>query len=271
MAGHREKVHLTAEQETLLITLYSRAVSHPRSVFFDEKSQEILERVDYDFSRLKVPVGTRLTVCLRARKLDDDAREFLASHPRGMVLHLGCGLDSRCTRVDNGEVTWYDLDLPDVIALRRKFFMEGPRYHMIPSSVTDLSWMDAVPRGNGNVLIIAEGLTMYLEELAVKALILKLKENLPGSELAFDAYSTLTARSVRRHPSVRATGATMHWGIDDARAIESWAKGIRLREEWTFTQSEHIGKLALGYRLMFRLTGLFSVARKAHRILYFLL
>lgn len=269
MTGHREKIQLTAEQETLLITLYSKAVSPPSSVFFDEKSREILERVDYDFSRLRVPVGTRLTVCLRARKLDDYAREFLSRHPRGVVLHLGCGLDSRYTRVDNGEVTWHDLDLPEVIDLRKKFFEETHRYHMIPSSVTDLRWMGTVPRESRAVLVIAEGLMMYLEERAVKSLILKLKEDFPGCELVFDAYSRLTARSAKRHPSVRATGAVMRWGIDDAKAIESWAEGIRLKEEWTFTQSEHIEKLAFGYRLMFRLTGLFSVARKAHRILYY--
>jgi O-methyltransferase involved in polyketide biosynthesis len=104
MTSHEEKIRLTPEQETLLITFYSKALGCPDSLFADEKSREILEQIDYDFSQLKVPVGTRLTVCIRAKKIDDYVRGFLADHPKGFVLHLGCGLDSRYTRVDNGDV-----------------------------------------------------------------------------------------------------------------------------------------------------------------------
>lgn len=118
MTSQKEKIRLAAEQETLLITLYSKTLGCPQSVFEDEMSWKILENIEYDFSR-QVPVGTRLTVCLRAKKIDGYAKEFLASQPRSLVLHLGCGLDSRYTRVNNGEVEWYDLDMPGVIDLRK--------------------------------------------------------------------------------------------------------------------------------------------------------
>jgi O-methyltransferase involved in polyketide biosynthesis len=269
MTSHKEKIRLTPEQETLLITLYSKAMGCPDSLFADEKSRETLEQIDYDFSQLKVPVGTRLTVCIRAKKIDDYVVDFLADHPKGLVLHLGCGLDSRYTRVDNGEIEWYDLDFPEVIDLRKYFFEETDRYHMIPSSVTNLRWVEAIPSQSRAVMVIAEGLMMYLTEEEARSLILKLKESYPGCEFVFDAYSTLTARSVKGHPSLRKTGAVIHWGIDDAKAIEKWGDGIRLKEEWYFTQSEAIQTLALGYRLIFKLSGLFLAARKAHRILYY--
>jgi O-methyltransferase involved in polyketide biosynthesis len=271
MTSRKEKIRLTPEQETLLITLYSKALGCPDSLFTDEKSLEILEQIDYDFSQLKIPVGTRLTVCIRAKKVDDYVRGFLADHPKGLVLHLGCGLDSRYTRVDNGDVEWYDLDMPEVIDLRKIFYEETDRYHMIPSSVTNLRWVETIPSQSRPVMVIAEGLMMYLTEEEVRSLILKLKENFPGCEFVFDAYSTLTARSVKGHPSLRRTGAVIHWGIDDANAIEKWGDGIQLKEEWYFTQSEAIETLAFGYRLIFRLTGLFLAARKAHRILYYTL
>ncbi|KPK89850.1 MAG: hypothetical protein AMJ88_16995 [Anaerolineae bacterium SM23_ 63] len=268
MTSHKEKIRLTPEQETLLITLYSKALGCPDSLFSDEKSREILEHIDYDFSQLKIPVGTRLTVCIRAKKIDDYVMDFLADNPKGLVLHLGCGLDSRYNRVDNGDIEWYDLDMQEVIDLRKNFFEETDRYHMIASSVTDLRWLETIPSQGRAVMVIAEGLMMYLTEEEVRSLILKLKENYPGCEFVFDAYSTLTARSVKGHPSLRRTGAVIHWGIDDAKEIEKWGDGIRLKEEWYFTQSEAIEILAFGYRLIFKLTGFFMVARKAHRILY---
>jgi len=268
---HKEKVLLRAEQETLLITLYAKTENVPGGIFFDAKALEIRERVDYDFSALHVPMGTRLTVCLRAGKLDETARDFLARHPQGVVLHLGCGLDSRFERVDNGQVEWYDLDLPDVIELRRKFFTESERYHMIASSVTDLSWMQRVAAQGRPVQVIAEGLMMYLSEADVRALLLELHERYPGCELAFDAYSTQVVQRILAHPSIQKTGAVIQWGIDEPAELESWGDGIRFVEEWFFTQAGQIERLAFGYRLMFKISGLFRAARKAHRILYYAL
>jgi O-methyltransferase involved in polyketide biosynthesis len=271
MAGHKEKILLTEEQETLLIPLYSKATEsrRPNPIFVDEKAQAILDRVDYDFARLKTPRKTTVTLCIRANQLDAYAREFLADQPNGLVLHLGCGLDSRCLRVNHGQVEWYDLDLPAVIDLRRKFYVETERYHMLPSSVTDWPWLDHISSAGRSVLVIAEGLLMYLTEADVRTLVLKLKKTFPGCRLAFDAFSALTAARVSAHPSLKKTGAEVRWGIDDAKAIESWAPGIHLKEEWYFSRADEIAKLDFSYRLMFKAAGLFAVANKAHRILYY--
>jgi O-methyltransferase involved in polyketide biosynthesis len=142
-------------------------------------------------------------------------------------------------------------------------------YHLIPSSVTDLGWIDHISAQGRPVLVIAEGLLMYLTEEEVKTLIFKLKEVFPGCELVFDAYSVMAAKRAQNHPSLKKTGAVIQWGLDDATAIEQWAEGIRLKEEWYFTQAEDIKKLGRGYRLAFRIASLFSVAQKAHRILYY--
>jgi O-methyltransferase involved in polyketide biosynthesis len=268
MPEPKEKIRLTAEQETLMITLYCKTLGAPKGVFPDAEAWKVVERVDYDFNRLKVKPGTRLTVFMRAKRLDHYIREFLARAPDGIVLHLGCGLDTRFFRVDNGHIRWYDLDLPDVIAVRKKFFAETPRCRMIASSVTDFRWMEEIPRGRP-VFIAAEGLLMYLPEKKVKELILRLQETFPGCEIAFDAFSKLTARNIKRAAVIKTTGAVIHWGIDDPKEIETWAPGIKLKEEWVFTQSTDINKLNLGARLMFRLAGLFTAAAKAHRILYY--
>lgn len=269
----KEKIQLTKEQETLLIPLYSKAMEsqRPQPIFVDEKAQAILQRAEYDFARLNIPRKTTITLCIRANKLDAYVRQFLADHPQSVILHLGCGLDSRCLRVPHEHTEWYDLDLPPVIELRRKFYEETPTYHLIASSVTDLNWTDAVAAQGRPVLVIAEGLLMYLKEADVKALFSKLKETFPGCELACDLYSGLTAQRAKDHPSLKQTGAVIQWGIDDVHNIEQWGLGIRLKEEWYFAQAAEINKLGIGYRLAFRLAGLFSVANKAHRIVYFCL
>jgi O-methyltransferase involved in polyketide biosynthesis len=265
----REKIVLTREQETLLIPLYSKAQKN--AVLVDEKARQILDSVDYDFGGLKIPEKTQVTLRMRAKKLDDYTREFLAAHPQALVIHLGCGLDSRCVRVPHPGAQWVDLDFPDVIELRKKFYPETETYRMIASSVTDLTWLDQVQAEGLPVFVVAEGLLMYLHESDVRALFLALHRRFPGSEIAFDAFSTMTTERIQAHPSLSKTGAEVHWGIDDPREIETWAEdgGIELVEEWFFSQSPDIAKLGLFYRFMFWLTAMMPVAQRAQRLLYF--
>ncbi|HSR33397.1 MAG TPA: class I SAM-dependent methyltransferase [Anaerolineae bacterium] len=262
------KVTLTPEQETLLITLYAKA-QPGNPLLFDPMAQDILNRVDYDFARLRVPYKTVVLVCQRAKKLDIVTRGFLDEHPGGVVLQLGCGLDSRFLRVDDGRVNWYDLDMPPVVELRHHFFAESERYHMIAASVTDLEWVNTVASDGRPVLVVAEGLLMYLDEADVRRLVLKLHETFPGCRLIADVFSRLTARSATNHPSLKSTGATIGWGIDDPRELESWAPGLRLLEEWYFSDDPDLARISFGYRVAYRLAGAFKMVQRAHRIVYY--
>jgi len=262
------KVTLTPEQETLLITLYAKA-QPGNPLFFDPTARDILNRVDYDFARLHVPYKTVVLVCQRAKKVDRITQDFMGEHPGGVVVQLGCGLDSRFLRVDDGRVHWCDLDMPPVVELRHQFFAEGERYHMIAASVTDLAWVDTVASDGRPVLVVAEGLLMYLDEDDVRRLVLRLHEAFPGCRLVADVFSRLTARSAANHPSLKSTGAKMGWGIDDPHALEAWAPGIRLLEEWYFTDDPDLVRLSVGYRVAYRLAGAFKMVQRAHRIVYY--
>lgn len=264
----KAKLTLTPEQETLLITLYAKA-QPGNPLFFDQTAKDVLNRVDYDFTRLHVPYMTVALVCQRAKKLDAITRDFLAEHPGGVVLQLGCGLDNRFWRVDNGSVTWYDLDMPPVAELRRQFFTASERYHLIAASVTDRQWLATVVSGGRPVLVVAEGLLMYLGEAEVRRLVLQLHETFPGCRLIADVFSRLMARSATKHPSLKYTGATIGWGIDDAHELEAWAPGLRLLEEWYFTDDPDLARLSFGYRMAYRLAGAFKIVQRAHRIVYY--
>ena len=264
----KARIELAPEQVTLLIPLYAKA-QEGNPLFFDPRARDILRAVDYDFTRLRVPYKTVVLICQRTRKLDAAARDFLVEHPNGVILHLGCGLDSRYWRVDNGLVDWYDLDMPPVVELRQRFFAGGERYHLMASSVTELGWVERVAADARPVLAVAEGLLMYLSEADFRRLVLRLREAFPGCRVIADVFSRLAARSATRHPSLRHTGASIGWGIDDPRELEAWAPGIRLLEEWYFTQDPSLDRLSLGYRLAYRMAGAFTAVRRAHRIVYY--
>jgi len=159
------RVRLSEAQETLLVTLCGRAwdARARQPILGDTMAAAAVEQMDYDFRRAKVNPRVAASVAVRAKQFDDWTAEFLAEHDQAIVVHLAAGLDTRVWRVNPGPgVTWYDVDYPEVIALRSTLYPERGHYHMIGSSVTAPSWLAQVP-ADRPTLIVAEGLTMYLK------------------------------------------------------------------------------------------------------------
>ena len=235
-----EKIHqsLNGVSKTLLMTLYARAreSQHPDSMLKDDKAVEMVNQLDYDFSRFQMHRHDEIAVILRMRKFDDHVRDFLSRNPDGVVVHIGCGLDTRFERVDNGRVEWFDLDMPEVIELRKKFLQtESSHHHLIPKSALEFDWMDEVshlkPRP---FLFIAEGVFVYFEEVQVKGLFLQLKECFPGAELVFDGQSPFMVWANNMQLAVAKLEARLHWGIKSGRDPERWSADIKLLDEWNF-------------------------------------
>ena len=141
---------LSGVAETLLIPLYNRAMEsqRPDAIFHDAKAVELVTQMPFDFSRVREIPMPELLKAMRiifTREFDRYALEFLHLHPEAVIVHIGCGLDTRFQRVDNGQVQWYDLDVPEVIGLRRKLIGdEGSRYHLLACSVLEHAWLEAV-------------------------------------------------------------------------------------------------------------------------------
>ncbi len=225
--------------ETLLIPLYLRAIEtqRPDPLIRDEKAVELARALGPDFARLdQAQVGEEVGVALvlRNREFDRHVKEYLARWPQAVVVSMGCGLDARFERVDNGQVEWYDLDLPEVIDLREKLIGgEGPRYHLLACSALERAWLDIVsvhrPRP---FLFLAEGVLMFLKDAQVKQLVLTLKERFPGAELVLDAFSPFFAWGNNRRVARTGVGALCHWALRHAQDLEKWGEGIRLLDEW---------------------------------------
>jgi O-methyltransferase involved in polyketide biosynthesis len=171
----------------------------------------------------------RLVLILKSREFDRFAQDFLRRHPDAVVVHIGCGLDTRFERTcagqaDEGRVEWYDLDLPDVIELRRKLIGgEGERHHFLAGSVLEDAWLEVVEAHHQRpFLFLAEGVFMYFTEAQVKSLVLRLKERFPGAELVFDAYSPFMRWAHNLRVTRKRVGAHLHWDLKHGQDLERW-------------------------------------------------
>ena len=265
------KIKLLKEKETLLIPLIARAIESKKEspIIFDEKAMIITEQIDYDFEKLKIPKKTNTMVCIRGKMLDDYVKRYLFNNQNCVVIHLGCGLDSRYERLKNNNILWYDVDFKEVIELRKAFYETTNKYHMIPSSVTSKEWIKKIPKDYESYLVIAEGLFMYLEEKEVKILLKRLKDHIESYTLIFDAYSQMTAKHAKNHPSLKMTGAKIQWGIDEVRLLEHWDLGIQFIQEKYFCEYDGLDKLDILTQVMFKISSFFKVAKKAHRLLIY--
>ncbi len=232
---------LSGVAETLLITLYVRAIEsqRPDALLTDARAVALVQQMDSAFARvkaIKMDQDDQVALILRNREFDRYARDFLARCPAATVVHVGCGLDARFERVDDGLVEWYDLDLPEVIELRRELIGgETARYHHLACSVFDNAWLDTLSlQRQRPVLFLAEGVLMYFEKARVRSLVLTWQQRFPGAELVFDAFSPFMvwANNLRFKISRTPISARYYWGLGRGQDLEAWGPGIRLLEEW---------------------------------------
>ncbi len=253
---------------TLLVPLACRARESLRKdgLMRDGHAVEIFNRLEggLDCVRRMGDMDQAFTV-MRARQFDRYTREFLEKDPGGLVVDIGCGLDTRFYRLDNGQMSWLGLDLPEVIELRRRFLPDGERCRSLACSMLDLSWLDVVVQIKKPAIFLAEGVFPYFPEADVKSVITALSARFPGTGIVFDALSPFSAWLHSRTSAVlKETGARLNWAVDNPRRLESW--GLRLADEWGYFDDReprlgaanlmrYIPPLANGqYVLFYRLT-----------------
>ncbi len=221
--------------KALFVPLWAKAKESLRddSIINDPKAAEILATLDGQSSTFHGSWLAQLGVSVRTMLFDNAVRDFIDRHPFPVVINLGAGLDTRFVRLKEEKIGhWYDLDLPEIIALRRRFFDEGPNNSFLSHSVVDTTWIDAIKR-HRPVLIIAEGLFMYFQEQKVRALLIELAERFAGAELLFDVLAPLTVAKNNHLPSEKKNRtATLQWSLESSRQLETWHSGIRVIREW---------------------------------------
>ncbi len=271
------KIHFAKEKETMLMTLSGRATQSQWKdpILPDPWAVEAMRHIDYDMSKTLKGVSSWgmwkeigcTIIATRAATFDLLTTRYLAEHTDAVVLHLGCGMDSRVFRVDPPtSVSWYDVDYPDVIELRRQLFPERAAYQMIGAPLDDFRWLDEVPRDRPG-LLIAEGVLHYLSETEVKALLNAVVSHFPGGQMIFDICNRFIVK--RAGANVGGTGATYKWGLDDPRDIQQLEPKLELVKEFRPSELVAFSRFPLWWRALYRIQEINLTLRRMERMIVY--
>ena len=230
---------LSNESKTLFIPLYGKALMSKNKLFIkDIKSEEIINNLDFNFKKLKQSKWLSMYMAVRSSIIDEICNKYLLQKSDVIVIHLGCGLDSRCLRVNNNYKKWYDIDFQNVIELRKNFYIENEKYKMIGSSVTNLKWINKIDLVSKNVLIVAEGLTMYLSEKEIQELLIEINKKFNNVNLVFDAYSKKAVKFSKYKNPVNKMNANIKWGMDDSKDLIKLNSNLKFIKEYEIKKKE---------------------------------
>lgn len=233
-------IDLSAVPKTLLLPLLGRAYFSKKtySPIHDAKALELVNTLNYDFENLLNVANVKTSTLFwmaRAYHFDEAIKAHLKKHPNAVIVNLGCGLDTSFNRVDNGYLSWVNVDLPEVIQLRERLLPPTAREIAIQASIFDYSWMDKVKNLGSDFFFFAGGLFMYFTNEQIKALFIQLAEHFPGSPLVFDNISPKGLNSANK--MLQKSGmqdALLQWSVTDAKIIEQWSPHIKLSAQHAY-------------------------------------
>ncbi len=244
-----ETITLSGVPETMLQTVYARAKeSRGRGAIRDLKAEEIIGRLDYDFSLADKDADMHSGVIARTIVLDRLVGEYLAAHPGATVMNLACGLDTRCYRMQ-GYAHWYNLDLPETIAVREALLPESGSISQLAMSAMD-DWGAAVEGPSGPALVIIEGLTMYLTQADVQRIFAVIAGRFPAATVFTETMNPMVVKRFKEK-SIEGSKAKFTWGVKDGRALAALLPGFRLAGEHCLT--EGMAAFVPVYRLLDKL------------------
>ena len=232
------KIEKNTVQETLVIPLYARKMCselYP-GLYRDETALRLINEVDYDFAALEKKSHSLmqrfgfLEVAMRQNDLAYEVRDYLKTHPNAAVVNLGCGLDNTGRHCDNGKCRIYNLDFPDVIAVRNRLLPAGEREENIPCDLNDTAWFEKID-ASGGAVFFAAGVFYYFLKEQVKTLAQAMADAFPGSVLAFDAANEkavkLMLKTWIKDAEIKDVGA--YFALSDARReIGAWDSRLQV-------------------------------------------
>ncbi len=251
--------------KTLFIPLYGKAkVSKQRIILHDPAAERIWAAEGFPIRGKSKSKWLCYNMAMRARVFDDWAEAMLWQHPYALVLHIGCGLDSRCERVKQPYQHWIDCDFPDVIDLRRKYYPETEQYHITPLDASDAKGISALPEAD-TAIVILEGLSMYLTNDQLLRFLNALQARYPRLHVLMDIYTEFGAKASKYKNPVNDVGVTRVYGVKDIKELLEDSK-ISVKSEHSFTPEALIGELQPIESFFFRLLFTGKMYSKIYRL-----
>lgn len=248
--------------KTLYIPLYGKQlVSRQGILLRDPDAERIWAQEGFPLKGKAKSRWLAYYMAMRASVFDAWTAAQLSEHPGATVLHLGCGLDSRCNRVDRGAGVWFDMDFPDVIAQRRRYFPEAEDYRMVGADLREEAALAAVPKG-GHGILVMEGISMYFSPQDLQQLLDRLKDHFGSLSLLMDCYTELAAKASKFKNPINDVGVFRVWGLDDPEALQS----LTFLREHSMTPEALIRQLPKKEQTVFRKVYAGSFAKKLYRM-----
>ena len=234
----KHKIEKNTVQETLILPLYSRKLCselYP-NLYRDETAVRLIGQIDYDFSAAEKKSRSlmqrfgSLEVAMRQNDLAWEVRDYLKAHPNAAVVNLGCGLDSTGKACDNGSCKIYNLDFPDVIAVRNELLPAGDREQNIPCDLSDTAWFSEVDT-SGDAVFFASGVFYYFLTEQVKTLVQAMADAFPGSVLVFDAANRTAVKMIAKTwlKSAKIKNVGAYFAVSDApQEIGAWDSRLQV-------------------------------------------
>ncbi|MBE7004669.1 MAG: class I SAM-dependent methyltransferase [Ruminococcaceae bacterium] len=223
-------------QETALITLAIRSseTARPNARIRDEKAKEIIDTLGVDVSKFD-PFLSHEGVVARTIMFREKLAELLRRYPDAVCVNLGCGFDDKFSQVDNGKLQWFDVDLPDQIAVRRKVFEDRERCVMLDGSALDGTWTERLPKAEMK-LIVMEGVLEYFSKEQVKTCLNMLCDSFAHGYLLAELHSPFLEKHGKQHDAVRHTNATFGWGTKSGQEFLALEPRMKLVSERSFNE-----------------------------------
>ena len=254
----KEKIRLSGVPETMLQTIYARAKeSGGRGAIHDMKAEEIIEKLDYDFTLADKDAAMHSGVIARTIVLDRLTQKWLASHPGAVVVNIACGLDTRCYRM-SGYAHWYNLDLPETMSVREKLLPESGAISQIAMSAME-DWGSEIKEQTAPVLIIIEGLTMYLSEADVQRIFAVISHRFPKATVFVETMNPTVVKRFREK-SIEGSNAKFTWGVKNGPTLAALLPGFRFMEEHSLT--EGMAAFVPIYKLLDKLPAVREISNK---------
>ena len=253
------KINVKGVPETMIQTLYASAkeTSKENPKIKDEMAVSIVKQLDYDFSNADQDRTMSLGVIARTIVLDKMVEEYLNTHKDTIVINIACGLDTRCYRMKGKYVRWYNLDLPETINIRKQFLKETGPIYQIAKSAMDESYRDDIQYHGENILVIIEGLTMYLSENAIKKIfsIITFKNSTVMVEVMFP----FVVKHTKEKP-VEGSHAKFTWGIKNGKELEKLLPTFSFLTEVSLV--EGMKKLMPIYHVLGKIPFVYNISNK---------
>ena len=254
----KEKIRLSGVPETMLQTVYARAKeSRGRGAIHDAKAEEIIEKLDYDFSLADKDTAMHSGVIARTIVLGRLTKAWLGAHPGAVVVNIACGLDTRCYRMV-GYAHWYNLDLPETMAVREKLLPESGTISQIAMSAMD-DWGSEIKEQHAPVLIVIEGLTMYLNAKDVQQIFKVISSRFSKATVFVETMNPMIVKRFKER-SIEGSHAKFTWGIKNGKALAELLPDFRFVEEHSLT--EGMAAFAPVYKLLDRLPAVRNISNK---------